>query len=100
MQNMYVLFIYIIILLTELRQRGRFTGFSLHVSTTDDNQSPSLWYKDEHNPSTLIFTTPCIYSRRSVTFLNERLEEVNYPWVYELSVFTELCEVFVEGNLF
>lgn len=72
MQNTYVLFIYIIILFTELPQRGRFTGFSPHVSTTDDNQSPSLWYKDEQNPSTLIFTTPCIYSRRYITFLNER----------------------------
>lgn len=73
---MYVLFIYINILFTELRQRGRFTGFSLHVSTTDGNQSPSLWHKDEHKLITfgdmnLAFLLSCVRFSLKVTYLAE-----------------------------
>eukprot|EP00105_Crassostrea_gigas_P040117 XP_019924265.1 PREDICTED: multiple epidermal growth factor-like domains protein 10 [Crassostrea gigas] len=81
----------------ETRQRGRFAGFSLQVSITENNASPSLCYKDGPKLPPLIFTTSCMYSGRYVTFFNERLEGVNYPWGYELNIFTELCEVVVEG---
>lgn len=89
MPKCYVSFINIILLIIETRQRGRFAGFSLQVSITENNASPSLCYKDG----------PCMYSGRYVTFFNERLEGVNYPWEYELNIFTELCEIVVEGNL-
>lgn len=84
---------------------GRFAGFSLYVSTDDGElQSSSLCYKDGPKLPPLNFTTVCIKSGRYVTFYNKRLDGVRYPEGYELvNVFTELCEVVVEGkfiNLF
>lgn len=99
MLKCYVSFINIILLIIETRQRGRFAGFSLQVSITENNASPSLCYKDGPKLPPLIFTTSCMYSGRYVTFFNERLDGVNYPWGYELNIFTELCEIVVEGNL-
>ena len=58
----------------------------------------SLCYKDGPQLPSLNFTTTCITSGRYVTFYNERLKEVSYPEGYELvSVYTELCEVIVQG---
>lgn len=79
---------------------GRFAGFSLYVSTADDGlQRSSLCYKDGPELPPLNFTTVCIKSGRYVTFYNKRLDEVKYPEGYQLvNVFTELCEVVVEGK--
>lgn len=38
-------YVYIILLFLESRERGPLAGFSLHVSTTEYNLSPSLYYK-------------------------------------------------------
>lgn len=87
----------------ENRRRGRFAGFSLYVSnidvfTTTDIMSSSLCYKDGPNLPPLNFTTSCTEYSRYVIFYNERLHEVTYHNNYELSnVYTELCEVFVQG---
>lgn len=89
--------------LVEYRQRGRFAGFSLYVSNTDvsatsDIQSSTLCYKDGPELPPLNFSTTCTEHGRYVIFYNERLGGVSYPAGYEtVSVFTELCEVIVQG---
>ena len=82
-----------------MRQRGRFAGFSLYISNTGDMASSSLCYKDGPELPPLNFTTTCTLFGRYVIFYNERLHGVTYPEGYELSVFMELCEVIVYGNL-
>lgn len=83
----------------EERQRGRFAGFSLHVSITGDVQGSTLCYKDGPQLPPLSFTTTFIQYGRYVIFYNERLNEVSYPDGYELTnVITELCEVIVQGT--
>ena len=83
-----------------MRQQRRFAGFSLYASNTEDMDNSSLCYKDGPQLPPLNFATTCITSGRYVTFYNERLNEVKYPEVYELStVLTELCEVIVLGRL-
>eukprot|EP00105_Crassostrea_gigas_P046747 XP_019930895.1 PREDICTED: multiple epidermal growth factor-like domains protein 6 isoform X1 [Crassostrea gigas] len=82
----------------EERQRGRFAGFSLHVSTTGDVQGSTQCYKDGPQLPPLSFTTTCLEYGRYVIFYNERLDGASYPEGYELTnVFTELCEVIVQG---
>lgn len=84
-------------------QRGRFAGFSLYVtntdvSTTNDIQTSNLCYKDGPQLPPLNFSTVCDASGRYVIFFNERLDGVTYPPGYELNnVYTELCEVTVQG---
>lgn len=80
----------------ERRQRGRFAGFSLFVS--NDGQKESLCYKDEPLLPQLNITIACNTAGRYVRFYNERLPGVTYPSGYELTVYTELCEVIVYGN--
>lgn len=86
------------------RQRGRFAGFSLYVSnsdvsTTSGIKGSTLCYKDGPQLPPLNFTTTCIEHGRYVIFYNERLNGVTYPTGYELmAVFTELCEVIVQGK--
>nr|XP_022305773.1 multiple epidermal growth factor-like domains protein 10 [Crassostrea virginica] len=80
----------------EKRQRGRFAGFSLYISNNGDMDSSSLCYKDGPQLPFLNFTTTCIRYGRYVTFYNERLDRTTYPEVYELFVYTELCEVIVQ----
>lgn len=80
------------------RQRGRFAGFSLYVSTTGDIQGSTLCYKDGPQLPPLNFTTTCTGQGRYVIFYNDRLDGVTYPDGYEIqNVFTELCEVIVQG---
>lgn len=82
----------------ENRQRGRFAGFSLYVSNTGNIQGSTLCYKNGPQLPPLNFTTTCTKHGRYVIFYNERLNEVSYPQGYEIStVFTELCEVIVQG---
>nr|XP_022311771.1 multiple epidermal growth factor-like domains protein 10 isoform X1 [Crassostrea virginica] len=83
----------------ESRQRGRFAGFSLYISNTGDKESSSLCYKDGPALPPLNFTITCTLSGRYVIFYNERLDGVTYPVGYEVvdNVFTELCEVTVNG---
>eukprot|EP00105_Crassostrea_gigas_P039778 XP_019923926.1 PREDICTED: uncharacterized protein LOC105330875 [Crassostrea gigas] len=82
----------------ENRQRGRFAGFSLYVSTTGDIQGPTLCYKNGPHLPPLNFTTTCTEHGRYVIFYNERLDGVTYPEGYAISnVHTELCEVIVKG---
>ncbi|XP_052693428.1 LOW QUALITY PROTEIN: teneurin-4-like [Crassostrea angulata] len=79
------------------RQRGRFAGFFLYVSTTGDIQGSTLCYKDGPLLPPLNFTTACSEYGRYVIFYNERLNDLAYPDGYELTnVFTELCEVIVQ----
>nr|XP_022311266.1 protein draper-like [Crassostrea virginica] len=80
----------------EMRQRGRFAGFSLFVSKNGSMDSSSLCYKDGPQLPPLNFTTTCITSGRYVIFYNERLDGVTYPEGYELLAYTELCEVIVQ----
>eukprot|EP00105_Crassostrea_gigas_P038150 XP_019922298.1 PREDICTED: protein draper [Crassostrea gigas] len=82
----------------EDRQRGRFAGFSLYVSTTGDIQGSTLCYKDGPQLPPLEFTTTCIQRGQYVIFFNERKDGVIYPKDYELAnVLNELCEVVVLG---
>lgn len=82
------------------RQRGRFAGFSLYVSTIGDIQGSALCYKDGPQLPPLNFTT-CTGHGRYVIFYNDRLDGVTYPDGYEIqNVFTELCEVIVQGTEF
>ena len=85
--------------ISEKRQRGRFAGFSLFVSTKSNVDNTSLCYKDGPELPPLNFTTTCITSGRYVIFYNERLDDVTYPTGFELSnVYMELCEVQVNGK--
>nr|XP_022312137.1 neurogenic locus notch homolog protein 1-like isoform X2 [Crassostrea virginica] len=85
----------------ELRQRGRFAGFSLYISNIGDTinlDNSNLCYKNGLELPLLNFSKTCITSGRYVIFYNERRKEVTYPAGYENSiVVTELCEVFVYG---
>lgn len=84
----------------DLRQRGRFAGFSLYVSNNGDIQGSTLCYKDGPQFPPLDFTTICTMYGRYVIFYNERLDGVVYPEGYQTStVYTELCEVNVHGNI-
>lgn len=84
--------------IAENRQRGRFAGFSLYVSSTGEIKDSTLCYKDGPQLPPLKFTTTCIEHGRYVIFYNERKDGVSYPKDYELtSVFNELCEVVVQG---
>lgn len=83
----------------DIRQRGRFAGFSLFVSNTGDIHNALLCYKNGPQLPPLNFTTICTESGRYVIFNNERLDGVRYPERYEVtSVITELCEVTVQGK--
>ena len=89
-----------IFIVLELRQRGRFAGFSLFVSNDGNINGSFLCYKDSTSFPTLNFTTNCIFSGRYVIFYNERLDGVTYPAEYEVSgsILMELCEVNVNGK--
>lgn len=88
----------------ESRQRGRFAGFSLYVSITDASttseiKNSTLCYKDGPHLPPLNFTKICTTRGRYVIFYNERLAGVSYPAEYQvMDVFTELCEVVVQGT--
>nr|XP_034321721.1 multiple epidermal growth factor-like domains protein 10 [Crassostrea gigas] len=82
----------------ERRQKGRFAGFSVYVSKHGDIRGSTLCYKDGPQLPPLNFTTICAEYGRYVIYYNERLNGVSYPEEYEVkNVFTELCEVSVEG---
>lgn len=82
----------------ENRQRGRFAGFSLYVSSNGEIPGSTLCYKDRLYLPPLNFTTLCTEYGRYIIFYNERLDIATYPTGYELTnVFTELCEVVVLG---
>ncbi|XP_078327534.1 receptor-type tyrosine-protein phosphatase alpha-like isoform X2 [Crassostrea virginica] len=82
----------------ETRQRGRFAGFSLHVSNNNEIDGDSLCYKDGPELPSLNFTRACARSGRYIIIYNDRLTSGGYPSGYQLAnVFTELCEVFVYG---
>lgn len=88
----------ILIFLVEKRQQGRFAGFSLYVSNTGLIDDSTLCYKDGPKLPPLNFSTICAKSGRYVIFYNERRDGVIYPEDYEVvNVFTELCEVIVQG---
>lgn len=81
------------------RQRGRFAGFSLHLSHNGYADRLNLCYKNGPQLPPLNFTTTCFTVARFVTFYNERLNDVTYPPGYETGdVSTELCEVVVQGK--
>lgn len=86
--------------IAETRQKGRLAGFSLNVSISSDGvQKSTQCYKDRLELPPLNFTTKCEEFGRYVIFYNERLDGVAYPTGYELqTVFTELCEVIVQGK--
>ncbi|XP_062613006.1 multiple epidermal growth factor-like domains protein 10, partial [Saccostrea cucullata] len=82
----------------ELRQRGRFAGFSLYISNTQKKEDGYLCYKNTLPLPPLEFNTTCIEHGRYVIYYNERLDGVTYPGEYQIqSIYTELCEVKVEG---
>nr|XP_022311640.1 multiple epidermal growth factor-like domains protein 11 [Crassostrea virginica] len=82
----------------EMRQQGRFAGFSLYVSEDGLMDNSTRCYKDGPQLPNLNFTTTCITSGRYVIFYNERISGVNYPEKYQLeNILTELCEVIVMG---
>lgn len=58
-----------------------------------------MCYKDGPHLPPLNITIVCVESGRYVIFYNERLNGVTYPTGYVLeNVFTELCEVVVQGK--
>lgn len=85
------------------RQRGRFAGFSLYVSNSDvlseaDIKDSTLCYKDSPPLPAINFTAMGLKQGRYVIYYNERLEGAIYPTEYEVNnVYTELCEVKVQG---
>lgn len=87
----------------DIRQRGRFAGFSLYVSNNDvsstgDIKGSTLCYKDGPQLPHLNITSVCTGKGRYVIYYNERRNE-GYPEGYQVAnVFTELCEVIVEGK--
>lgn len=87
-----------IFFMLEIRQRGRFAGFSLYVSNTGALENSSLCYKNGPELPALNFTTICLSAGRYVIFYNERRIDVTYPAGYENHVYTELCEVVVHGK--
>lgn len=88
------------VIFLENRQRGRFAGFSLYVSNTGDISGSTLCYKDGPHLPPLNFTTVGIEHGQYVISYNERLHGVVYPDGYELlNVFTEFCEVIIQGTL-
>ena len=91
---------FISVLVSDLRQRGRFAGFSLYISNDGVIDGSFLCYKNGYLLPPLDFHTTCITSGRYVIFYNERLNGVTYPAGYELSanVLMELCEVYVNGK--
>lgn len=93
------LFFFFALVLVENRQRGRFAGFSLYVSSTGEIPGSTLCYKDRLYLPPLNFTTLCTELGRYIIFYNERLDTATYPTGYEVTnVFTELCEVVVLGT--
>lgn len=93
--NLEINFLYF----AEDRQRGRFAGFSLYISKTEDIQGSTLCYKDGPHLPPLNFTTICTEFGRYVIFYNERFKDGVYPEGYEMTnVLTELCEVTVQGT--
>lgn len=86
------------------RQRGRFAGFSLYLSKSDvfsdaEIKSSTLCYENSLPLPNLNFTAICFKQGRYVIYYNERLEGATYPTGYEINnVFTELCEVKVQGK--
>ncbi|XP_062573997.1 uncharacterized protein LOC134235845 [Saccostrea cucullata] len=82
----------------EMRQRGRFAGFSLYISTTPEKEDGHLCYNNTLTLPSLEFNTTCIGHGRYVIYYNERLDGVTYPEGYQIqSSFTELCEVKIQG---
>lgn len=74
-------------------------GFSLYVLATAELQDSTLCYKNGPHLPPLNFTTKCTEYGRFVTFYNERLDVEMYPTGYEINnVYTELCEVIVQGK--
>lgn len=83
----------------DIRQKGRFAGFSLYVSKNGNIQGSMLCYKNGLQLPPLNFTSICTKSGRYVIFYNERLNGVVYPEGYEVAnVITELCNITVQGN--
>ncbi|XP_061185156.1 uncharacterized protein LOC133193204 [Saccostrea echinata] len=81
----------------EMRQRGRFAGFSLYISNTPKKEDGLLCYKNTLPLPPLEFSTTCIGYGRYVIYYNERLDGVKYPEEYQIQSWTELCEVKIEG---
>ncbi|XP_062610173.1 uncharacterized protein LOC134271954 [Saccostrea cucullata] len=81
----------------EMRQRGRFAGFSLYISDNPMKEDGVLCYKNTLPLPPLDFNTTCIGHGRYVIYYNERLDGVTYPLGYESSSLIELCEVNVQG---
>lgn len=70
------------------------------MSNTGDILGSTLCYKDGPHLPPLNFSTVCIEHGRYVIFYNERLDGVIYQDGYELqTVFTEFCEVIIQGTL-
>lgn len=83
----------------EQRQRGRLAGFSVYVSNTGERTESTLCYKDGPQLPPLNFTTTCSAKGRYVIFYNERKDSVVYPiWYQSDNMYTELCEVIVQGT--
>ncbi|XP_062592398.1 uncharacterized protein LOC134253823 [Saccostrea cucullata] len=80
-----------------LRQRGRFAGFSLYLSSSTIKENGYMCYKDGPELPPLNFTTNCTGYGRYVIYYNERLNGVKYPAGYESMSYTQLCEVVVKG---
>jgi hypothetical protein len=84
---------------SEMRQRGRMTGFSLYLSNIANVKNGYLCYQDGPDLPPLDFNTTCVGHGRNVMFYNERLPGVQYPAGYEGRSLIELCEVVVLGNI-
>lgn len=79
-------------------------GFSLYVSNSvvqspNEIKEATLCYKNGPELPPLNLTKKCIEYGRYVIFYNERMDKIVYPREYEVTnVFTELCEVIIQGK--
>ncbi|XP_061185153.1 receptor-type tyrosine-protein phosphatase epsilon-like [Saccostrea echinata] len=81
----------------EMRQRGRFAGFSLFLSNTPHKENSRLCYNNTLPLPPLEFNTTCIGYGRYVIYYNERLDGVTYPEGYQNQIYTQLCDVKIQG---
>lgn len=88
-----------IIYFVEMRQRGRFAGFSIYISNNGGINDGDLCYKNGPVLPFLSISVECFGFGRYVIYYNERFPGEDYPEGFEQSnVHTELCEVSVQGK--